>query len=129
PDTPTLPTLASLPLEVIRGVAQVADTETGRNIKCLNKYFSYLITTDNLVLAEAKYRWRVKGNIDVLFWAVRKGHAEIVPQVVPDRQPILVPIEGLDITSSVMGVCKKSMDGDVVDARDVALVLAGYYCQ
>ncbi|KAJ3279170.1 hypothetical protein HK104_001695 [Borealophlyctis nickersoniae] len=78
PDDATASSSPLIPLELFRPIVRCSHPVVGRNNRCLNKHLSYLVTVEDLVRGEAGWRQRYQGQKTCFIWAARKGHLELV---------------------------------------------------
>ncbi|KAJ3293897.1 hypothetical protein HK104_004126 [Borealophlyctis nickersoniae] len=66
-----------LPFELFGDIVRVSHPVVGRNIRCMSKQLSYIITRKDLMWGEAG--WRLHRNAgDCWWWATKSGHVEVV---------------------------------------------------
>ncbi|KAJ3283620.1 hypothetical protein HK104_010291 [Borealophlyctis nickersoniae] len=68
---------SALPHELFRNIVKVSHPVVGRNIRCMNKQLSRIITQTDLLWGEAG--WRLYQNAgDCWWWAISNRHVEVV---------------------------------------------------
>lgn len=75
--------MSTLPLELVRAIANTAHPASTRKFKRLNRFCNALITDTDLQIAEACWRLGIKPARECLFWAVRNGFLRIVSELLP----------------------------------------------